>query len=95
MAAFLKNVITVVWADGETWRDCHSLSGECLQAPPAKRGSGQVSLKDLDKLHKVTKHLKDLETQTALNTDTARTFSDSESSVENTGSDSSDDDRKQ
>jgi len=30
MAAFLKNVITVVWADGETWRDCHSLSGECL-----------------------------------------------------------------
>lgn len=65
------------------------------QAPPAKRGSGQVSLKDLDNLDKVTKHLKDLETQTALNTDADRTVSELESSVEETGSDSSDDDRKQ
>jgi len=55
-----------------------------------------VSLKDLDKLDQVTKHLKDLETQTPLNTNAAGTISELESSVEKDQSDSSDDDdRKQ
>ena len=74
--------------------DSHTLSGDCLQAPPARRGSGQVSLKDLDKLDKVTKRLKDIKTQTASNTSAARTISELESAVEKAGSDSSDDDKK-
>jgi NADH dehydrogenase [ubiquinone] 1 alpha subcomplex assembly factor 5 len=56
------------------------------QAQPAKRGSGQISLKDIDKLDKVSKQLKDIKAQNSLDDDNlssaARTIAELEKAVD-------------
>jgi len=59
--------------------------------PPAKRGSGEVSLKDIDKLDKVRRQLKDLKKDSTLNSTAARTISELENAAEKAQSHSSDD----
>jgi len=60
-----------------------------VQAAPAKRGSGQVSLKDIDKLDKVAQRLKDLKAEPSLDAKATRTISELESSLEKACSDDS------
>ena len=53
-----------------------------FQAKPAKRGSGQVSLKDIDKLGFVGKQLKELKTQNPTDDGVGRTIAELEKAVE-------------
>ena len=53
-----------------------------FQAKPARRGSGQVSLKDIDKLGVVAKRIKELKSENASDDNIGRTIAELEKAVE-------------
>jgi hypothetical protein len=65
-----------------------------FQAKPARRGSGQVSLKDIDKLGVVAKQLKELKQQSSPDTRIERTIAELEKAVDKARSRASENDIK-
>ena len=53
-----------------------------LQAQPAKRGSGQVSLKDIDKLGDVEKRLRELKSQSKNDESVGSSIAELEKAIE-------------